>query len=150
MNYFFLIYIFFSLLSLSKMKKTRHNLPSLIQSYSNESDESKEITNKILIKKTNYNKIRKLEESKNLIDPNNTDKKYDNTTSNNNPNMNNQKNNRKAGIGWVGVAIIIVLSVVVIYVLFVGCRYYRRKKYQNPSFYYKITEEMFYDITQVE
>ena len=56
----------------------------------------------------------------------------------------------KSGIGWLGISLIILLSLIVIYVLYVGFRYYRRKKYQNPSFYYKITEEMFDDITPIE
>ena len=72
-----------------------------------------------------------------------------NVTNNvNNNNKNNQNTN--SGIGWLGVLIIIILSIVVLYVLYVGFRYYRRKKYQNPSFYYKITEEMFEDITPIE
>ena len=56
----------------------------------------------------------------------------------------------KSGIGWLGISLIILLSLIVIYVVYVGFRYYRRKKYQNPSFYYKITEEMFDDITPIE
>ena len=71
-----------------------------------------------------------------------------NVTNNVNNNKNNQNTN--SGIGWLGVLIIIILSIVVLYVLYVGFRYYRRKKYQNPSFYYKITEEMFEDITPIE
>jgi len=62
--------------------------------------------------------------------------------------MNEKKG--KSGIGWLGISLIILLSLIVIYVIYVGFRYYRRKKYQNPSFYYKITEEMFDDITPIE
>ena len=57
---------------------------------------------------------------------------------------------QKSGIGWLGISLIVLLSLIVIYVIYVGFRYYRRKKYQNPSFYYKITEEMFDDITPIE
>ena len=57
---------------------------------------------------------------------------------------------KKPGIGWLGISLIILLSMIVVYVVYVGFRYYRRKKYQNPSFYYKITEEMFDDITPIE
>ena len=60
------------------------------------------------------------------------------------------KKKNKSRFGWLGVFLIIILSLIVIYVLFVAFRYYRRKKYQNPSFYYKITEEMFDDITPIE
>ena len=74
-----------------------------------------------------------------------------NDTSKNESNKNyNKKKNKKSGIGWIGICLIILLSIIVIYVLYVGFRYYRRKKYQNPSFYYKITEEMFEDITPIE
>ena len=62
----------------------------------------------------------------------------------------NKKSEKKSGIGWLGTIIIIILSIVIVYVLYVGFRYYKRKKYQNPSFYYKITEEMFADITPIE
>ena len=72
------------------------------------------------------------------------------TTNNNDKERNNQKINKNSGIGWLGVIIIIILSIVVLYVFYVGFRYYKRKKYQNPSFYYKITEEMFEDITPIE
>ena len=61
-----------------------------------------------------------------------------------------KKKKIKEKIGWIGICLIILLSIIVIYVLYVGFRYYRRKKYQNPSFYYKITEEMFVDITPIE
>ena len=92
----------------------------------------------------NYNNIylRKLEGFENVND-NNTYK---------NDSKKNQKymNKKNSGIGWLGICLIILLSVIVIYVLFILCRYYRRKKYQNPSFYYKITEEMFEDITPIE
>ena len=75
--------------------------------------------------------------------------------SNNKTNANHSEqglneNKGKSGIGWLGISLIILLSLIVIYVIYVGFRYYRRKKYQNPSFYYKITEEMFDDITPIE
>ena len=61
-----------------------------------------------------------------------------------------ENNIQKSGIGWLGISLIVLLSLIVIYVIYVGFRYYRRKKFQNPSFYYKITEEMFDDITPIE
>ena len=78
-----------------------------------------------------------------------------NTENNTNANANHNEQNmnektKKSGIGWLGISLIILLSLIVIYVIYVGFRYYRRKKYQNPSFYYKITEEMFDDITPIE
>ena len=94
------------------------------------------------IYKNNANKVRKLNDN----EKNNNN----NTTINNDKEGNNKKINKNSGIGWLGVTIIIILSIVVLYVLYVGFRYYRRKKYQNPSFYYKITEEMFEDITPIE
>ena len=88
--------------------------------------------------------IRKSEgDEDNINDKNDT---YKNDTNNNQ----NYKNNHTAGIGWLGICFIIILTIIVIYVLYVLFRYYRRKKYQNPSFYYKITEEMFDDITPIE
>ena len=82
---------------------------------------------------------------------------FNNTEINNNTNTNANHNEQnvngkkeKSGIGWLGISLIILLSLIVIYVIYVGFRYYRRKKYQNPSFYYKITEEMFDDITPIE
>ena len=80
----------------------------------------------------------KNDENNNITNRNDTDK-----------NSNNKKKN-KSRFGFLGVFFIIILSLIVIYVLFVAFRYYRRKKYQNPSFYYKITEEMFDDITPIE
>ena len=69
-------------------------------------------------------------------------------------NKTEQKNEKtepqNSGIGWLGISLIVLLSLIVIYVTYVGFRYYKRKKYQNPSFYYKITEEMFDDITPIE
>lgn len=82
--------------------------------------------------------------------------KSDNETDiiNKSDNVTNNKeeadNKSKSGIGWLGISLIILLSLIVIYIIYVGFRYYRRKKYQNPSFYYKITEEMFDDITPIE
>ena len=97
----------------------------------------------ILLDKKIY--IRELEEEEEEENDNKND------TSKNESNKNyNKKKNKKSGIGWIGICLIILLSIIVIYVLYVGFRYYRRKKYQNPSFYYKITEEMFEDITPIE
>ena len=90
--------------------------------------------------------LRKLEGEEN--DNDNT--KKDNDTNVEGENNKQNKNINNSGIGWLGICFIILLSVIVIYVLYVGFRYYRRKKYQNPSFYYKITEEMFDDITPIE
>ena len=95
----------------------------------------------------NNNKInmRKLESEDENENENN------NITNRNNTNKNsNNSKKKKSRFGLLGVFLIIILSLVIIYVLFVGFRYYRRKKYQNPSFYYKITEEMFDDITPIE
>ncbi len=80
-------------------------------------------------------------------------KENNNNNTNANHNINEQEvkeKKGKSGIGWLGISLIILLSLIVIYVIYVGFRYYRRKKYQNPSFYYKITEEMFDDITPIE
>ncbi len=149
MNIFFTIYAFFSLFIMAKF----HKIPLILTNIKTHNNK-----NQILYKtpftniKVNknihfdYKKIRKLEEEKNNTIDNN---KGDNSTSINNE-INNKNNEKKSGIGWLGIVIIFILSVVVIYVLFVGCRYFRRKKYQNPSFYYKITEEMFDDINQIE
>ena len=87
-----------------------------------------------------------------LVSNNETEGKNE---SNNKTNANHSEqglneNKGKSGIGWLGISLIILLSLIVIYVIYVGFRYYRRKKYQNPSFYYKITEEMFDDITPIE
>ena len=61
-----------------------------------------------------------------------------------------QNNNNNSKMRWINVTIITVLIVIIIYVAFYLFRYYRKKKYQNPSFYYKITEELFDDITPIE
>lgn len=100
--------------------------------------------------------IRKLEEQQNEEEVEEEEEeeifnKNENDTFKNDSNRNYKKEkNKKSGIGWIGICLIIILSIIVIYVLYVGFRYYRRKKYQNPSFYYKITEEMFDDITPIE
>ena len=114
----------------------------------------KEIPN---LNKDNIQYIRQLEEEEkkeNEQNGNDNGKKEnsDNNTFRNESSNNkqNQVNANKSGIGWLGVCLIILLSIIVIYVLFVAFRFYRRKKYQNPSFYYKITEEMFDDITPIE
>ena len=98
----------------------------------------------VLLDKKRY--IRKLE-----VEEEEEENDNKNDTSKNESNKNyNKKKNKNSGIGWIGICLIILLSIIVIYVLYVGFRYYRRKKYQNPSFYYKITEEMFEDITPIE
>ena len=61
-----------------------------------------------------------------------------------------QNNNNNSKMSWINVTIITVLIVIIIYVAFYLFRYYRKKKYQNPSFYYKITEELFDDINPIE
>ena len=97
------------------------------------------------LNKKNFNKkyyLRNLESENN----NNDNETYKNESNNRGHN----KINNKSRIGWIGICLIILLSVIVLYVVYVLFRYYRRKKYQNPSFYYKITEEMFDDITPIE
>ena len=114
------------------------------------------ISNNIFKKNLNKNYyIRKLESENNNNEnnekENENEKNNDNETYKNESNNKNQnKINNNSGIGWIGVCLIIILSVIVLYVVYVLFRYYRRKKYQNPSFYYKITEEMFDDITPIE
>ena len=97
------------------------------------------------LSKINLYQIRKL-----IDDNNNNTNNNITTTINNDKERNNQNIKKSSGIGWLGTIIIIILSIVVLYVLYTGFRYYKRKKYQNPSFYYKITEEMFEDITPIE
>ena len=97
------------------------------------------------LSKINSYQIRKL-----IDDNNNNTNNNITTTINNDKERNNQNIKKSSGIGWLGTIIIIILSIVVLYVLYTGFRYYKRKKYQNPSFYYKITEEMFEDITPIE
>ena len=153
MNFFFLLSIFFSLFILSELNKEIDNNEN--RKYNNNDQiifkNALETINSFLENKI----IRKLEgENGGGDDNNNTnnkDIKNDNTTYiNNNKKNPNENNENKSSIGWIGIIIIIILSIVVVYVIFVGFRYYRRKKYQNPSFYYKITEEMFDDITPIE
>ena len=62
--------------------------------------------------------------------------------------QNNNNNNFK--MSWINITIITILIVIIFYVVFYLSRSYRKKKYQNPSFYYKITEELFDDITPIE
>ena len=155
MNIFFPIYIFFSLFIISIFHEVPFNKINIKINSNNNKILYKSPFTTINSNKNNFfnnKEIRKLEEEKNNTINNNIDKKNDNSTSVNSSikNEENQKNDKKSGIGWLGIVIIIILSIVVVYVLFVGCRYYRRKKYQNPSFYYKITEEMFDDITPIE
>ena len=105
--------------------------------------------NNIIIKNI-YKRKLKEEENKSDENYNNNNTNTTNTTSNNENIDKNFKKESSSGIGWIGTLIIILLTIIVIYVVYVGFRYYRRKKYQNPSFYYKITEEMFDDITPIE
>ena len=110
------------------------------------------VLSSILLDKNKF--LRKLEEQQNEEEDEEEEKEENddkNDTSKNESNINyNKKKNKKSGIGWIGTCLIVILSIIVIYLLYVGFRYYRRKKYQNPSFYYKITEEMFDDITPIE
>ena len=129
---FYLLYIFLLCYCISEIKQ--NSVKYINRAYKN--------NNHIII--NNINK-RNLEEEKNKNDNNVTN--ITNTNENNNKKIIKENS---SGIGWLGTLIIIILSIIVIYVLYVGCRYYRRKKYQNPSFYYKITEEMFADITPIE
>ncbi len=96
----------------------------------------------------------RLLESENDEDKVRGDDENSKNNNNNSENDSNQKinklNNNKSKIGWIGICSIILLSIIIIYILYVVFRYYRRKKYQNPSFYYRITEEMFDDITPIE
>jgi len=62
----------------------------------------------------------------------------------------NNINNNKNKIEWINIIIISVLIMIIIYVIFYLYRFYRKKKYQNPSFYYKITEELFNEVTPIE
>ena len=113
------------------------------------------------LNKKNFNKkyyLRNLESENNNNENNENEKQNQNENNNNdNETYKNESNNKsqnkinnKPRIGWIGICLIIILSVIVLYVVYVLFRYYRRKKYQNPSFYYKITEEMFDDITPIE
>ena len=67
----------------------------------------------------------------------------------NNINQNNINSNIKK-MNWINIIIISVLLLIIIYVVFYIYRYFRKKKYQNPSFYYKITEELFNEVTPIE
>ena len=102
----------------------------------------------------NYLGRRKLETEDNNEDNDDTNENGDKNNEDNyqnDPNRNMNKINKKnTKFGWLKICLIILLSIIVIYVSYVVCRYYRRKKYQNPSFYYKITEEMFNDIVPIE
>ena len=111
--------------------------------------------NMIKNRSSNINNLFKINsyQIRKLIDDNNNNTNNNNnitTTIINDKERNNQNIKKNSGIGWLGTIIIIILSIVVLYVLYTGFRYYKRKKYQNPSFYYKITEEMFEDITPIE
>ena len=111
--------------------------------------------NMIKNRSSNINNLFKINsyQIRKLIDDNNNNTNNNNnitTTIINDKERNNQNIKKNSGIGWLGTIIIIILSIVVLYVLYRGFRYYKRKKYQYPSFYYKITEEMFEDITPIE
>ena len=108
--------------------------------------------NEIKFKKLEKNIKYFLENQTNIKRKLNEDESYNAYNISNSSNISNINNNtnKSSGVGWIETIIIIILSIIVIYVLFIGFRYYRRKKYQNPSFYYKITEEMFEDITPIE
>ena len=148
MKIFFILYIYFSLFFLFDSKTIFIN-PIYIKSIKDKIIERKNINQhklyydeKIKIKRILEQEIDENEKENNITNKdNNTDIIND---------KNKNKKNKNSGIGWLGTTIIIILSIVVFYVLYVGFRYYRRKKYQNPSFYYKITEEMFADITPIE
>ena len=148
MKIFFILYIYFSLFFLFDSKTIIIN-PIYIKSIKDKIIERKNINQhklyydeKIKIKRILEQEIDENEKENNITNKdNNTDIIND---------KNKNKKNKNSGIGWLGTTIIIILSIVVFYVLYVGFRYYRRKKYQNPSFYYKITEEMFADITPIE
>ena len=132
---FLMLYIFLLGFCISEIKY--NSVKHIIKAYKNKNN------NHIRI---NYISKRNLEEE-------NRKNNNNNKTNITNINVNDNKNpikEKSEGIGWLGTLIIIILSIIVIYVLYVGFRYYRRKKYQNPSFYYKITEEMFADITPIE
>ena len=102
------------------------------------------------IQKDESKLIRELTGDENNENKENKNENENDKNVNKDNNNQNKKNSGKSGIGWLGICIIILLSVIIMYILFVWFRYYRRKKYQNPSFYYKITEEMFEDITPIE
>ena len=148
MKIFFILYIYFSLFFLFDSKTIIIN-PIYIKSIKDKIIERKNINQHKLYYDEKIKTKRILEQE---IDEN--EKENNITNKDNNTDIINDKNknkkNKNSGIGWLGTTIIIILSIVVFYVLYVGFRYYRRKKYQNPSFYYKITEEMFADITPIE
>ena len=109
------------------------------------------IPGKLIKRKINKDENKLIRELTGDENNDNKENKNENDKNENKDNNNqNKTNSGKSGIGWLGICIIILLSVVIMYILFVWFRYYRRKKYQNPSFYYKITEEMFEDITPIE
>ncbi len=148
MKIFFILYIYFSLFFLFDSQTLFIN-PIYIKSIKDKIIERKNINQHKLYYDEKIKTKRILEQE---IDEN--EKENNITNKDNNTDIINDKNknkkNKNSGIGWLGTTIIIILSIVVFYVLYVGFRYYRRKKYQNPSFYYKITEEMFADITPIE
>ena len=143
MKIFFMLYIYFSLFFIFKSNSKFTN-PSNIKSFNNKLIVTKNINKKFLSLSYN-NKIKTKRILEEEINENGKNITKDNDTNT----INNKKRKSKnSGIGWLRTTIIIILYT--FYVLYVGFRYYRRKKYQNPSFYYKITEEMFADITSIE
>ena len=147
MKIFFILYIYLSLFFLSKSKPIFLN-PTNIRNINDKLIDTKNIDKNILYDNRKLKIKRILEQEINTNEKeNNIANKVNNTEIND---KKKHKKNKSSGIGWLGTIIIIILSIVVFYVLYVGFRYYRRKKYQNPSFYYKITEEMFADITPIE
>ena len=148
MKIVFILNIYFSLFFLFKAKSLFLN-PTHIKSINDKFIEKKNINKYILFHNKKIKIKRILEQEINVNEKESNITNTDNNTETKNDNK-KQKKNKNSGIGWLGTIIIIILSIVVFYVLYVGFRYYRRKKYQNPSFYYKITEEMFADITPIE
>ena len=145
-----IILFMFTLFSIINFSLMSYNQKSQILN----KNKNKYINKNILF---NYNIIiRKLTDDENT--KNNDDENVNKITENknntkkeeNNTNNNNDKDKQKNSMGALGVIIIILLSIAILYIAFSGFRHYRRKKYQNPSFYYKITEEMFDDITPIE
>ena len=112
-----------------------------------------DFSTKLLKSTNNYLDMRKLETEDNNEENDDGNKNKDKNKEDNyqnESNNNNRINKKNSRFGWLSICLIILLSIIVIYVFYVVYRYYRRKKYQNPSFYYKITEEMFNDIVPIE
>ena len=130
---------------------TRDSKSQIINKHENKYSNSNIFLNGIIsIRKLTdeENEKNDVDENKNKIDENNNNNitRIEENVGNNN----NDNEKHKKGVGALGVLIIIILSIAILYIAYSGFRHYRRKKYQNPSFYYKITEEMFDDITPIE